>query len=281
MTLSSTIATVTTTTEEFAMSRSTGGDRTSFAHALELVSLSKVYGSGPTEVVALDDVSLTLPPGTFLAIMGPSGSGKSTLLNCAAGLDRPTTGKVFIAGAAMPWRSERALTKFRRGRVELIFQQYNLLPNLTVEQNVTLPAKLAGRSVNSEVVERVLVDVGLAGRRASRPAELSGGQQQRVAIARCLVNEPQLLFADEPTGALDSRTAADILALLRDSVRSAGRTVVMVTHDPVAAAYADSVIFLADGRLVGRVDQPTPAELAEQLTQLSAQSAVPSRQGVK
>jgi putative ABC transport system ATP-binding protein len=240
--------------------------------ALQLVSLSKVYGSGPTEITALDSVSLTLPPGTFLAVMGPSGSGKSTLLNCAAGLDRPTAGQVFVGGDAMPFRRERTLTKFRRGRVELIFQQYNLLPSLTVEQNVTLPARLAGRTIEGRMVARVLADVGLAERRTSRPAELSGGQQQRVAIARCLVNEPGLLFADEPTGALDSRTAAGVLGLLRDSVRGSGRTVVMVTHDPIAASYADAVVFLADGRLAGRVERPTPSVLAERMTQLAGRS---------
>ena len=241
----------------------------SAAHPLELASVSKVYGSGPTKVTALDNVTLTLRRGTFTAIMGPSGSGKSTLLNCASGLDRPTSGKVFIDGDELPFRSERALTKFRRGRVELIFQQYNLLPNLTVAQNVTLPSMLAGKKVDPRLVRAVLESVGLADRRDARPAELSGGQQQRVAIARSLVSGPKLLFADEPTGALDSRTADGILYLLRETVRTTGRTVVMVTHDPVAAAHCDTVLFLADGAVVGELVRPTAQQLATRMTGLA------------
>jgi putative ABC transport system ATP-binding protein len=260
-------------TQEALMARFTGSDRESVGNAMELVAVSKTYDTGLTQVKALDNVSLALPQGVFLAVMGPSGSGKSTLLNCASGLDKPDSGKVFIGGDEMPFKSERALTKFRRGRVELIFQQYNLLPNLTVEQNVTLPLKLSGRSIDGKAVQQVLSNVGLDDRRNNRPAELSGGQQQRVAIARCLLSAPQLLFADEPTGALDTRTAAGVLGLLRDTVRSGGRTVVMVTHDPVAAAYADSVIFLADGQLAGRLDHATPNELAERMTQLTTAAA--------
>jgi putative ABC transport system ATP-binding protein len=232
---------------------------------LELDGLSMVYGDGAARVRALDDVSLRLRGGSFSAIMGPSGSGKSTLLNCAAGLEQPTQGRILIAGQEMPWHSERALTRFRRGRVELIFQQYNLLPALTVQENVTLPGRLAGRAINAPDVDRVLDLVGLAERRDARPAELSGGQQQRTAIARALLAAPDLLLADEPTGALDRRTAAGVLDLLRQAVTLAGQTVVMVTHDPVAAAVADQVLFLADGRLAGRLDHPTVEQLAEHL----------------
>jgi putative ABC transport system ATP-binding protein len=236
--------------------------------ALRLVSVRKVYGSTENSVTALDGVSVTLPSGTFTAVMGPSGSGKSTLLQCAAGLDQPTDGQVFVNGAEMTGGSEAALTKFRRERIGFIFQHFNLLPTLTALQNVTLPLRLAGRKIDRKHCKSVLERVGLGDRLDHRPAELSGGQQQRVTIARALVTNPSLIFADEPTGALDTRSARDILALLQEAVRVFGQTVVMVTHDPVAASYADSVLFLADGRVVGQLANPTAEAVAERMTHL-------------
>ncbi|MFI6877235.1 ABC transporter ATP-binding protein [Streptomyces sp. NPDC050400] len=246
------------------------------AEALRLVKVTRTYGAGDAEdatVRALDDITLSLPTGTFTAVMGPSGSGKSTLLHCAAGLDRPDSGLVVVDGEEMtggtgPVRSEAQLTKFRRTRVGFVFQQYNLLPTLTVAQNTILPLKLAGRRVDRGRVERILGSVGLGDRLGHRPDQLSGGQRQRVAIARALVTEPSVVFADEPTGALDTRSARDVLSLLREAVRVHGRTVVMVTHDPVAASYADAVLFLADGRLAGRLTAPTADAVAERLAHL-------------
>ena len=236
--------------------------------ALKLVSVHRRYGTAENPVVALDDVTLSVPSPTFTAVMGPSGSGKSTLLQVAAGLDRPTHGEVFVDGARMTGVSETELTKFRRQRIGFVFQQFNLLPALTVLQNVSLPLRLAGRRVDRGRCLDVLRRVGLGERLDHRPAELSGGQQQRVAIARALVTDPAAIFADEPTGALDSRSARAVLTLLRDTVRSYGQTVVMVTHDPVAAAHADAVLFLADGRIVGRLADPTAEAVAERLTHL-------------
>src|SRR5262245_32743064 len=226
--------------------------------AVVLDRVRKVYGRGGNAVVALDEVSIAFRRGTFTAVMGPSGSGKSTFLQVAAGLDRPTSGDVAIDGVDIGRLRETALTKLRRERIGFIFQSFNLLPALTVTQNVTLPQQLAGRSPNKRTVAAVLERVGLTERRRHRPGELSGGQQQRVAIARALVARPAVIFADEPTGALDTATAADVLELLREPVRTEGQTVVMVTHDPIAASYADEVVFLADGRLVGSIPEPTP-----------------------
>ncbi|GAA2112202.1 ABC transporter ATP-binding protein [Actinomadura alba] len=223
-------------------------------------------------MTALDGVSLALPPGTFTAVMGPSGSGKSTLLQCAAGLDQPTGGQVFVDGAEMTGGSETALTKFRRDRIGFIFQQFNLLPTLTVLQNVTLPLRLAGRRIDRKHCITTLQRVGLGDRLHHRPAELSGGQQQRVAIARALVTNPKVVFADEPTGALDTRSARDVLTLLAEAVHLYGQTVVMVTHDPIAASYADSVLFLADGQIVGHLPRPTPETVAERMTHLGDQA---------
>jgi putative ABC transport system ATP-binding protein len=236
---------------------------------LRLEEVRKVHGiDGPAgQVTALAGVSLSLPAGTFTAVMGPSGSGKSTLLQCAAGLERPTSGRVFVAGREMKG-SETELTKFRREHIGFVFQQFNLLPSLTVLQNTTLPLKLAGRPVDEDRAVRILRAVGLGERLTHRPRELSGGQQQRVAIARALVSSPSVVFADEPTGALDTRSARAVLALLQEAVREHGRTLVMVTHDPVAASYADSVLFLADGRIVGRMIDPTAEAVAERLTRL-------------
>jgi putative ABC transport system ATP-binding protein len=200
--------------------------------------------------------------------MGPSGSGKSTLLQCAAGLDRPTSGRVFLDGTELHAGSDTAMTKFRRTRVGFVFQDYNLLPALTVEQNVVLPQRLAGRRVDRKRCHAVLAQLGLGDRRDDLPGRLSGGQRQRVAIARVLLGEPAVIFADEPTGALDLRSAREVLTLLRAVVHDYGRTVVMVTHDPVAAAYADSVLFLADGRTAGSLSAPTAEAVAERLTHL-------------
>ncbi|QRP46233.1 ABC transporter ATP-binding protein [Amycolatopsis sp. FDAARGOS 1241] len=233
--------------------------------AVRLRAVRKVYG----RVAALDDVDLSFPRGGFTAVMGQSGSGKTTFLHCAAGLDRPTAGTVHLDGQDLAALSETQLTKLRRDRVGFVFQAFNLLPALTVEQNVALPLRLAGRRVDKLLVARMLAHVGLAERRRHRPGELSGGQQQRVAIARALLTRPAVLFADEPTGALDTRTAAEVLALLGASVRS-GLTVVMVTHDPVAAAHADRVVFLADGRVAGELARPTAEAVAERMTHLGA-----------
>ncbi|MDT0342477.1 ABC transporter ATP-binding protein [Streptomyces litchfieldiae] len=240
------------------------------AEALRLVSLHKTYGSPAdgTEVKALDGVSLSLPAGSFTAVMGPSGSGKSTLLQCAAGLDRPSAGLVVVDGAELTAGGEAELTRFRRRRIGFVFQQFNLLPTLTVLENVTLPLRLAGAKVSRARAVAILERVGLGGRLRHLPAQLSGGQQQRVAIARALVTEPSVIFADEPTGALDTRSAREVLGLLRQSVAEYGRTVVMVTHDPVAASWADQVLFLADGRLVGRIPEPTAEAVAERMAHL-------------
>jgi putative ABC transport system ATP-binding protein len=238
--------------------------------ALRLHEVRRVYGTGGQPVTALDGVSLTLRAGTFTAVMGPSGSGKSTLLQCAAGLDRPTSGQVLLDGVELTGLGETALTKLRRQRIGFIFQQFNLLPTLTMAQNVALPLRLAGERVNEDDCERILDQVGLGDRQHHRPAELSGGQQQRAAIARTLLARPSVTFADEPTGALDTASAHRVLALLSDCVHQDGRTVVMVTHDPTAAAYADAVLFLADGRLVDHLPTPTAATVAARMTQLVA-----------
>jgi len=250
------------------------------SEALTLDSVRKVYGTADNPVTALDGVSLRLPTGTFTAIMGPSGSGKSTLLQCAAGLDRPTEGTVAIAGQPIPRGSEAAVTRFRRDRIGFVFQQFNLLPTLTALENVTLPLRLAGRRIDKKRCAGLLAQVGLGDRMHHRPAQLSGGQQQRVAIARALASSPALIFADEPTGALDTRSARDVLALLATAVRDQGQTVVMVTHDPAAAAYADSVVFLADGRIVGELTRPSAEAVAERMTHLADAAARHAPAGV-
>jgi putative ABC transport system ATP-binding protein len=235
-----------------------------------LRDVRKIYGKRGHEVVALAGVTTAFAAGTFTAVMGPSGSGKSTLLQCAAGLDTPTSGTVALAGQSLGELSETKLTKLRRERIGFIFQSFNLLPALTVRQNVTLPLLLAGRRVSKRRVSEVLEQVGLNDRHKHRPAELSGGQQQRVAIARALIAEPTVVFADEPTGALDTRTAQQVLRLLRHSVHAAQQTIIMVTHDPVAASYADRVLFLADGLLVDELSAPSPDAVAERMTHLGA-----------
>src|SRR4051794_34229336 len=236
--------------------------------AVALRDVRKVYGGGDATVVALDGVDAELAPGSFTAIMGPSGSGKSTFLHMAAGLDRPTSGSVALGDVELSGLSERRLTILRRKRIGFVFQAFNLMPSLTVAQNIALPLRLDGRRVRRSVVRDVAARVGLDDRLRHRPSELSGGQQQRVAIARALVTRPEVVFADEPTGALDSRSGLDVLALLREVVDEDGGTVVMVTHDPVAAAHADRVVLLADGRLSGVLVGPDADEVAEHLAHL-------------
>jgi putative ABC transport system ATP-binding protein len=238
------------------------------ALAVALRDVSKVHGRGDGAVVALDGVSVGLETGSFTAVMGPSGSGKSTFLNVAAGLDRPTSGSVALGDIELAKLSERRLTLLRRERIGFVFQAFNLLPSLTVAQNIALPLRLAGHRPRRSTVREAAARVGLENRLRHRPAQLSGGQQQRVAIARALVTRPQVVFADEPTGALDSRTGRDVLALLRALVDDDGHTVVMVTHDPVAGSYADSVLLLADGRFAGTLDAPSADEVAERLAHL-------------
>jgi putative ABC transport system ATP-binding protein len=228
------------------------------------VRLQHVRKTYPRGVVALDDVSVDFLAGTMTAVMGPSGSGKSTLLHCAAGLDEPDTGEVSLAGVPLAGRTETELTLLRRTHAAFVFQQFNLMPALTVRQNVTLPALLAGTTVDDAWVTEVLDRVGLGDRDGHRPGELSGGQQQRVAIARALASRAEVVFADEPTGALDSRTALAVLALLRQ-LTGHGQSIVLVTHDPVAAAHADEVLFLVDGRIVSRLSHPTVDAVATQL----------------
>jgi putative ABC transport system ATP-binding protein len=238
--------------------------------AVALRDVRKVHGKGDGAVVALAGVSVALERASFTAIMGPSGSGKSTFLNVAAGLDRPTSGTVALGDTELAKLSERRLTVVRRQRIGFVFQAYNLLPSLTVAQNIGLPLRLDSRRLRRSAVREVAARVGLENRLRHRPSQLSGGQQQRVAIARALVTRPEVVFADEPTGALDRRTGREVLALLREVVDADGHTVVMVTHDPVAAAYADRVILLADGELVGTLDAPGADEVAEHLAHLGA-----------
>jgi putative ABC transport system ATP-binding protein len=235
------------------------------ALAVALQGVRKSYGRGSSAVQALSGVDVAFARGTFTAVMGPSGSGKSTLLHCAAGLDRPTEGHVWIGGTELGELSETALTKLRRTRVGFVFQAFNLVPALNVRENVLLPSRLAHRPVDRRWVAEVLRRVGLDGRVRHRPAQLSGGQQQRVAIARALAVRPEVIFCDEPTGALDSQTAAGVLDLLRDAVDHDGQTVVMVTHDPIAASYADRVVFLADGVVVHDTPAPGVTAIAERL----------------
>ncbi|MFJ1705854.1 ABC transporter ATP-binding protein [Kitasatospora sp. NPDC088346] len=241
---------------------------TGTADAVRLRSVRRVYGAGEGAVTALDGVTLGFPAGVFSAVMGPSGSGKSTLLHCAAGLERPTAGTVTVADTELGALDERALTLLRRDRIGFVFQSFNLVPALTAEQNVALPLRLAGLRPDRDRVRQGLAEVGLADRAGHRPSELSGGQQQRVAIARALVTGPAVLFADEPTGALDSAASREVLALLRRAVDRHGRTVVMVTHDPVAAGYADRVVFLRDGRVAEVAEYLDARGVAERLARL-------------
>ena len=235
---------------------------------VRLESVSKSYGAGRHSVAALRDVSLGLPTGSFTAVMGPSGSGKSTLLHCAAGLDRPTSGSVHLAGVDLSRMTGDELTRLRRERVGFVFQSFNLVASLTASQNITLPLRLAKRTADRAWLNEVSERVGLRDRMSHRPAELSGGQQQRVAIARALMTRPEIIFADEPTGALDTRAGRDVLRLLREAVDGLHQTVAMVTHDPIAASYADTVVFLADGQVVNTMAAPTPERVADRMTGL-------------
>ncbi len=230
--------------------------------AVELRAVSKVYGSRDHAVTALREITLGFAAGTCTAVMGPSGSGKSTLLQCAAGLDRPTSGEIVVGGQDLGKLSETELTRLRRSQIGFIFQSFNLLPSLTAELNVALPLRLAGRRPGRREIRAALEAVGLADRARHRPAELSGGQQQRVAIARAMITRPRVLFADEPTGALDMVSGRQVLILLREMADTRQQTVIMVTHDPVAASYADRVIFLTDGRVAGELHDPTPQSVA-------------------
>jgi len=236
--------------------------------ALALESVSKVYGSGDGAVTALNGVTVGVRKGTFTAVMGPSGSGKSTFLHCAAGLDKPSSGRVLLGDTELSGLREKALTELRRTRIGFVFQAYNLLPSLNVLQNITLPTRLAGTKPDPQWLREIVEGVGIAKRLEHRPSELSGGQQQRVAIARALVTRPEVVLADEPTGALDTRTARQVLDLLRSIVDEMGQTVLMVTHDPVAASAAHGVLFLADGKLAGHLPQPTPERVAERMSHL-------------
>ncbi|WP_175596134.1 ABC transporter ATP-binding protein [Thermomonospora catenispora] len=239
--------------------------------AVALYGVIKEYGTGGARVRALNEVSLECPQGSWTAVMGPSGSGKSTLLHCAAGLDRVTAGRVHLAGRDITHAADGALTALRRRTVGFVFQNFNLIGSLTAEQNVALPLKLAGVRVPKREVRAVLARVGLEDRLRHRPRELSGGQQQRVAIARAMVTRPAVLFADEPTGALDSASARTVLDLLRAMVDETGQTIVMVTHDPLAAARADAVVFLRDGRIVDRLIRPSARQVADRLALLEGE----------
>lgn len=230
---------------------------TSGTIAARAVNATKTYGSDDTMVRALDNVTVEFPEARFTAIMGPSGSGKSTLMHCVAGLDNLTSGEVYIGDVELGTLSDKALTILRRERVGFIFQAFNLIPTLTAKENIRLPMTLGGQTPDEEWLDLVIETVGLGSRLTHRPSELSGGQQQRVAVARALASRPDVIFADEPTGNLDSQSGAEVLNFMREAVSTHRQTIVMVTHDPVAAAHADSVLFLADGHIVDRVENPT------------------------
>jgi len=229
------------------------------------VGLVKLYGEGDAQVRALDGVSVEFAAGRFTAIMGPSGSGKSTLMHCMAGLDKVTAGEVFVGDVELSALSDKELTRLRRDKVGFVFQSYNLVPTLTAAENITLPMDIAGRQPDRDWVDRLIDTVGLRPRLSHRPSELSGGQQQRVAAARALASQPSIVFADEPTGNLDSKASAEILGFLRQSVQDFGQTVVMVTHDPSAASYAERVVFLADGRIVDEMADPTAERVLDRM----------------
>jgi putative ABC transport system ATP-binding protein len=238
------------------------------AAAARTAGLSKIYGSGQTQVVALDDVSIDFLAGEFTAVMGPSGSGKSTLMHCAAALDTATSGEVYVGETELSSLKDKALTTLRRDRIGFVFQAFNLVPTLTAYENITLPLAIAGRKPDPAWFDTVIDTVGLRDRLDHRPNELSGGQQQRVAAARALVSRPEIVFADEPTGNLDSHSGAEVLGFLRRSVDEFGQTIVMVTHDPVAASYTDRVVFLADGRVVDELRNPTADKVLERMKTL-------------
>jgi len=228
----------------------------------------KVYGTGDAEVRALDGITVEFPAGRYTAVMGPSGSGKSTLLHCMAGLDSLTSGRVFIGDTDLTALSEKQLTMLRRDKVGFVFQAYNLVPTLSAEENITLPMDIAGRDPDRSWFDTIVQTVGLGNRLKHRPAELSGGQQQRVAAARALASKPQIVFADEPTGNLDSKSSAELLGFMQGAVRDFGQTIVMVTHDPNAASYADRVLFLGDGRVVDEMTEPTAERVLDRMKSL-------------
>ncbi len=251
-------------TTAVASSRTGGsGGRTAVAAAARQVV--KGYGQGETRVLALDRVDVDVQRGAFTAIMGPSGSGKSTLMHCLAGLDSVTSGSVYVGDEEITGLKEKKLTRLRRDRIGFIFQAFNLLPTLNALENITLPMDIAGRKPDKEWLDRVIETVGLADRLGHRPSQLSGGQQQRVAVARALASRPEIIFGDEPTGNLDSRSGAEVLGFLRRSVDELGQTIVMVTHDPVAAGYADRVLYLADGRIVDEMRDPTAEAVLDRM----------------
>lgn len=233
--------------------------------AANAIDASKVYGEGESEVRAIDRVTVAFEEGRFSAIMGPSGSGKSTLMHCMAGLDPFTSGQTFIGGVELSTLNDKQLTRLRRDKVGFVFQSYNLVPSLSALENITLPDLLAGRRPDEAWLQKVIATVGLADRLAHRPSELSGGQQQRVAVARALVARPEIIFADEPTGNLDSRAGVEILEFMRSAVKDLGQTIVMVSHDPVAASYADRIVFLADGRIVDEMTDPTAQRVLDRM----------------
>jgi putative ABC transport system ATP-binding protein len=238
--------------------------------AARVQNLTKTYGTGQALVRALDDVTLDIAAGEFTAVMGPSGSGKSTLMHCCAALDRPDGGQVFIGDQELSQLKDKALTKLRRDEIGFVFQSYNLVPTLTAEENILLPLSIAGRRPEPEWFKSVIDTVDLGDRLHHKPNELSGGQQQRVAVARALMSRPTIVFADEPTGNLDSHSGAEVLGLLRDSVKNHGQTIVMVSHDPVAAAYTDRVIFLSDGRVVDELRDPDRDQVLEIMAKMTA-----------
>ena len=257
--------------------------------AVRAVEVSKDYGSGETKVSALRRVSVEFPAGVFSAIMGPSGSGKSTLMHCLAGLDTVTSGQVWLSstdtsganGGAVELSSlsDRKLTQLRRDRIGFIFQQFNLLPTLTAAENIRLPLDIAGRKVDKAWFDRVVHTLGLTDRLSHRPTEMSGGQIQRVACARAIVSRPAVIFADEPTGNLDSRASAEVLGFLRNCVKELGQTVIMVTHDPTSAAYSDQVVFLTDGQIVDGMSQPSAERVLDRMKSLDAANASPAVRG--
>jgi putative ABC transport system ATP-binding protein len=238
--------------------------------AAQAIDAVKVYGRGETAVRALDGVSVSFATGRFSAIMGPSGSGKSTLMHCLAGLDTLTSGQVLVGDTELGSLDDRALTMLRRDRVGFVFQQFNLVPTLTAIENLTLPLDLAGRKPDKAWLDNVVSTLGLGDRLKHKPSELSGGQQQRVAVGRALATRPAIIFADEPTGNLDSKSGAEVLDFLRNSVSSWGQTVVMVTHDPVAASYADRIVFLGDGRIVDEMADPTAERVIDHMKRIEA-----------
>jgi putative ABC transport system ATP-binding protein len=243
--------------------------------AARTVGLWKVYGEGDTQVVALSDVSVAFARGRYTAIMGPSGSGKSTLMHCMAALDSATAGQVFVGDIELTTLNDAELTRLRRDKIGFVFQAYNLVPTLTAQENITLPLDIAGTKVDQEWFDTVVSTVRLGDRLGHKPNELSGGQQQRVACARALATRPDIVFADEPTGNLDSRSGAEVLGFLRRSVSEFGQTIVMVTHDPNAASYADHVLFLADGRIVDEMPEPTAERVLEKMKHLDTAGRVP------